>query len=485
MLDSQLAALYGVKPIRLREQVCRNQDRISNGYDLTRFWNCRFLYNRHMRNVSGFILLPALAVALGGCAAGGMLVTGSSGVASSSDPTKLSVCVFPATGARGSGFERDLMKSFYHYASRGGSAWNADAGALFRSVESVLSLDDSRNCDISVKITHPGMTIMKPAIVDVYSSRTKESLLHFEVAEANRGQDLASPVHNAFAKGSRPYKTVMAQRSESDRPAEFAAAAAVAAPARLAPSDVETPSYSMPEREHDLAVVMGIDGYSDLPRAPYAERDAAAFAAHARAMGVPARNVVLLTGSKAGRAAIEKYVEQWLPRLVVPDSRVYFFFSGHGAPDIKSGQAYLVPWDGDPNFLETTAYPVKRLYQRLRALKAKEVLVAMDTCFSGAGGRSVLASGARPLVTAVDAGGVETGVTVLTASASSEISGSLDDKGHGAFTYFLLKGLNGGSKDFTADGLARYLTPLVQGEARRLNRDQTPQLLGDGDVRFR
>jgi hypothetical protein len=64
------------------------------------------------------------------------------------------------------------------------------------------------------------------------------------------------------------------------------------------------------------------------------------------------------------------------------------------------------------------------------------------------------------------------------ASASNEISGSLDDKGHGAFTYFLLEGLNAGKT--TPKALNEYLTPRVQDEARRLNRDQTPQLQGDG-----
>ena len=140
--------------------------------------------------------------------------------------------------------------------------------------------------------------------------------------------------------------------------------------------------------------------------------------------------------------------------------------------------AYLVPWDGDPNFLEDTAYPVAKLYKTLGALPAKQVLVAMDSCFSGAGGRSVLASGARPLVGKIVTGAVPAKITVLAASASNEIAGSLDDKGHGAFTYFLLEGLNAGKT--TPKALSDYLTPRVQDEARRLNRDQTPQLQGDG-----
>ena len=239
------------------------------------------------------------------------------------------------------------------------------------------------------------------------------------------------------------------------------------------------PSFSAPERANDLAVIVGIETYSDISsKANYAERDADAFKAHVRALGVPERNIVLLKGSKAGRASLVKNVELWLPRLAKADSRVYFYFSGHGAPDVKTGQAYLVPWDGDPNFLEATAYPVATLYKKLSELPAKQVLVAMDSCFSGAGGRSVLASGARPLVGKIETGAVPAKITVLAASANNEISGSLDDKGHGAFTYFLLQGLDAGKT--TPKQLSDYLTPRVQDEAKRLNRDQTPQIQGDG-----
>lgn len=249
-------------------------------------------------------------------------------------------------------------------------------------------------------------------------------------------------------------------------------------PAAALPAPL-SPRFSSPERLDDLAVIVGIESYSDIAsKAPYAERDADAFKAHVRALGVPERNVVLLKGSKAVRSALTKNVEGWLPRMVKPDSRVYFYFSGHGAPDVKTGQAYLVPWDGDPNFLETTAYPVAQLYKKLGELPAKQVLVAMDSCFSGAGGRSVLATGVRPLVGRIDTGAVPARITVLAASAANEVSGSLDDKGHGAFTYFLLEGMNAGKT--TPKDLNDYLTPRVQDEARRLNRDQTPQLQGDG-----
>ena len=288
---------------------------------------------------------------------------------------------------------------------------------------------------------------------------------------------VSRPQPAAAARAPAPAQGLSA--ADIERIAEAVRGPETSAPAPAASAPLAGPRYSAPERPDDLAVIVGIESYSDIAtKAPYAERDAAAFKAHVRALGVPERNIALLTGSKAVRSALTKNIEGWLPRLAKPDSRVYFYFSGHGAPDVKTGQAYLVPWDGDPNFLDATAYPVAQLYKKLGELPAKQVLVAMDSCFSGAGGRSVLASGARPLVSKVDTGAVPAGLTVLSASAGSEISGSLDDRQHGAFTWFLLEGLN--ASKTTPKALADYLTPRVQDEAKRLNRDQTPQLQGDG-----
>jgi len=264
--------------------------------------------------------------------------------------------------------------------------------------------------------------------------------------------------------------------SPSARPA---AALAAAVPQASAIPETAVPTFKSRERPDDLAVIVGIESYSDLPKAQYAERDAEAFKAYVRALGVPERNIVLLEGQKALKSALEKNVEVWLARLAKPDSRVYFYFSGHGAPSVKDGQAYLVPWDGDPNFLASTAYPVARLYKKLGELPAEHVLVALDSCFSGLGGRSVLPSGARPLITKVDVAAASGRITALTASGANEISGSLDAEGHGAFTWFLLEGLNAGKT--TPRQLAEYVTPRVLDEAHRLNRDQTPQLQGDGD----
>jgi uncharacterized caspase-like protein len=278
----------------------------------------------------------------------------------------------------------------------------------------------------------------------------------------------------------------MLNRLDQARAARAAAPVMVADTASTAtptPHALLTPSFHEAEHPHDYALIIGVEKYDDLPAATYAEGDAATAADFVRALGVPARNVVTLTGSHATRSGMVKQLENWLVKNTDETSTVYFYFSGHGAPDPTTGQAYLVPFDGDPQYLAETAYPLKRLYEKLGALKAKRTIVMVDSCFSGAGGRSVLAKGSRPLVNNVDTGfrsAADGKISVLTASGANQISGTNEASGHGLFTYYLFNGLNGAAKDgaglVTLQSLYDYLKPKVMDDARRANRDQTPEL---------
>ena len=247
-------------------------------------------------------------------------------------------------------------------------------------------------------------------------------------------------------------------------------------------SDADQPKYSRAEYPENFAVVIGVEQYAGLPLVRFAVHDAKAMRDHLVALGYPARNIMFMTDQQATRAGLVKTIDAWLPNRVSENSTVFFYYSGHGAPDPKSNMAYLVPVDGDPEYLEQTAYPLKTLYHKLDALKAKRVIVALDSCFSGAGGRSVLAKDARPLVNKIELGANATGkVVTLSASKSDQISGTVEDEGHGAFTYYLLKGLNGSAQDddghVTLKSLYDYLSPKVADAARLHNHDQEPQII--------
>jgi TPR repeat protein len=252
-------------------------------------------------------------------------------------------------------------------------------------------------------------------------------------------------------------------------------------------SDVDKPGYTLPENPNKFAVIIGVEKYASLPVADFAERDAEAVRANLTALGYPARNIYFLSNQQATRAKIAQSVNTWLPKRVGENSTVFFYYSGHGAPDPQTNQAYLVPIDGDAEDLDSTAYPIKQLYAKLGKLKARHVIVALDSCFSGAGGRSVLPKGTRPLLNKVDLGALPDNVIALTASDKSEIAGTIEDQGHGAFTYYMLKGLAGAAKNasgaVTVQSLFDYLTPKVRDAARLHNRDQTPQILPAGGER--
>ena len=270
---------------------------------------------------------------------------------------------------------------------------------------------------------------------------------------------------------------MLAEERPWEKLGKSGAPAAVAAAPATAPAspDIDELPTARAARPHSYAIVIGIEHYREkLPNADFAVGDAKLAAQYfERALGVPEANVALLTDDRASKSDFEKYFERWLPNRVAAGDTVYVYYSGHGAPNPAKGDAYLVPYDGDPTYIEETGYSVKRLFDQLAKLPAKQVYVAMDSCFSGAGGRSVIAQGARPLVSVVQAD-VPANLTVLAASAGNQISNSYQEKGHGLFTYFFLKGLKEKGDDFHA--VFDYLKPEVSRVARReYNADQEPQ----------
>ena len=258
-----------------------------------------------------------------------------------------------------------------------------------------------------------------------------------------------------------------------------------AVPSHSIKSDVEVlPSSKAGKNKSSYAIVIGIEQYRQgLPKADFAVSDAKPLAKYlSHVMGYPEENIIVLINEHATKSDFEKYFGRWLLNNTEEESTVFVYYSGHGAPNPKTGDAYLVPYDGDPSFIEETGYSLRRLYAALEKLPAKEIVVALDSCFSGAGGRSVLAKGARPLVMTMETSIIPQKIAVLSAASGHQISSTYEEKGHGLFTYFLLKGIKEKAEASGGGGielrqLFRYLKPQVEKIARRkYNQEQSPQL---------
>lgn len=270
---------------------------------------------------------------------------------------------------------------------------------------------------------------------------------------------------------------------DAKHPAAVATAAPAATPSAAGAAEpVVLGQYVLgAPQPNAYALIVGIEKYRDVPPPVGARADAQEFARLAvRTLGVSEDHVRLLLDEHATRGDLDKALA-WLELNVPVGGRVYFFYSGHGAPDALNGSAYVLPYDGDPSALDQTGMPLSKLTERLSKTKASESIAFVDACFSGAGGRSVLPKGARPLVR-VQAPAVARGVALLSSAGSTEISSATPDGANGLFSKYLLEALGGAGGDLDGDyqisleELRSFVEPRVAREARLQNRVQTPTL---------
>jgi hypothetical protein len=250
--------------------------------------------------------------------------------------------------------------------------------------------------------------------------------------------------------------------------------------------DVDVPPIAAtPPNPEAYAVIIGVEKYHQaaIPAVEFAAHDAqTVFDYLTRAMGFDPKNVLLLKDDQASKAEMEKSLGVWLRNRVTRKSHVLVYYAGHGAPNAETGQPFLVPYDGEPEYIDDTGYSLSRLYENLARLPAQDVRVVLDACFTGQGGRSLIAKGTRPLVTVRDdVSTVGANTVVIAATGGKHISTSYSDGQHGLLTQFLLKGLRG-EADADGDGqvktaeLFRYLKPLVEKEALKRNVHQSPTI---------
>ncbi|MBI2301661.1 MAG: caspase family protein [Armatimonadetes bacterium] len=243
-------------------------------------------------------------------------------------------------------------------------------------------------------------------------------------------------------------------------------------------------------------VVAGIDAYDNpgFTSLQFAVADVRAVADAFRAAGVPDRNIAVLTNEETGplrrpsRSSILVALQKARERAVEGDTLV-FMFSGHGTQIGDEG--HLLTVDSDRELLADTSLPMRLVQEKLRGVQGSHVLFVIDACrHDPTAGRSDsdamltegLARGVRPAFV----GGKVPDTALLLACGLGQRAWENPDEGHGAFTTYLLKGLQDGAKE--ADGtvalssLASYVQSQVAAWAKRAHREQTPRFeAGGGD----
>jgi hypothetical protein len=233
------------------------------------------------------------------------------------------------------------------------------------------------------------------------------------------------------------------------------------------------------------AVLIGVDTYEDklaIPTLRYCAADCQLLQrALLRAGGFLPDQVLLMTQDSPHtelhprRNNLIGQLKVWSQRPS-EDSLFLVAFCGH-AWELQ-GSVYLLPSDARAADLELTGLPFDVVKSILRTCPARNKVVFLDACHSGAGRNLVRMTPAFAEQLRAE------GVTVLSACKTDEVAHECEEVGHGVFSYFLARGLEGQAADasgvVSCDSLYRYVHREVVSWAAQRGLSQTPWRLSEG-----
>ena len=248
------------------------------------------------------------------------------------------------------------------------------------------------------------------------------------------------------------------------------------------------------------ALLIGVSRYKNDPpitSLQYAHDDAVTFA---ELLKTPIGGLLkepdeirLLTEEKATRAAIDDAVRELRAAHGNPQNTLILFVGAHGVYLTEEEDPvthrkiekdpYILLYDTNAQDAKTTGYPMEEFRRMVaeQALTFGRVLVFLDVCHAAnvagiAGGSAVQSAVKR----AWEGQAGELGLMMASHAGESAIESSSFGGGHGAFTYFVLKGLSGpaaaGETFITFADLAEYVRTNVRQFTRKAQDpyDQAP-----------
>ena len=232
------------------------------------------------------------------------------------------------------------------------------------------------------------------------------------------------------------------------------------------------------ENKKTFAVIIGNENYERVTKVQYALNDAKVFASYCKkTLGLPKDNIRIYRDATYGTMLSALDDIKSIASAFEGDLNVIFYYAGHGVPSESDKTAYLLPVDASGQHTEV-CLSTKRLYDTLDGLHAKRVLVFMDACFSGAQrGEGMLAS-ARGVALKVKQDAPKGNMVVFSAATGDETAYPYKEKGHGLFTYYLLKKLQDTKGNVSLGELSEYLADNVKRQSVVINRKvQTPSTI--------
>lgn len=284
------------------------------------------------------------------------------------------------------------------------------------------------------------------------------------------------------------WNSIIAAISTTGASSEKAAPAASSAQPEItfrSDVDVNIPLVKRPNN-NTVALIIANENYKHVANVASARHDGDVFAEYCeKTLGIPTDHILKYTDATMGDMAVAM---SSLQRIVgalnakMPEVNVIVYYAGHGVPDESTKDAFLLPVDGTAQ-VSVSCMPLSKFYSDLDKLNARNLMVFLDACFSGAQRGEGMLVEARGVAIKPKETAPKGNMFVLTAASGDETAMPYKEKNHGLFTYYLLKKLQESKGNATLGELSKYVIGEVKEKSNTINRKpQTPTVSTSGSM---
>lgn len=249
------------------------------------------------------------------------------------------------------------------------------------------------------------------------------------------------------------------------------------AAARRSDVDVAIPKGNT-QRPNTFALVIANENYRRVASVPYALNDGAVVCEYLKTtLGLPEKNIIHVQDASLNdiKYNLQRLAE--ICRAYKGDASLIVYYAGHGVPDDKTKDAYLLPVDGYAESPSASGLSLASLTSALAELPTKSASLFLDACFSGgerAGAGGGMLVGARGVRIKPNKDAVSGKLVMFSATQGEETAHPYEEQQHGLFTYYLLKKLRESKGNVTLGDLTDYVTDNVERISAVNGKKQTP-----------
>lgn len=238
--------------------------------------------------------------------------------------------------------------------------------------------------------------------------------------------------------------------------------------------DIDIPTVSGSNNE-TFAIIIANENYQSEVAVKFAHNDGRIFKNYCQSvLGIPEENIRYREDATLNNILSEVNWVSNVASIYGGDARVIIYYAGHGMPDESTQTAYLLPVDGSGSDF-STGYSLDKLYKALGELPCKNVTVFLDACFSGSQRGDGMLANTRGVAIKARESDPQGKMVVFSAAQGDETAWPYAEKGHGLFTYYLLKKLKETKGNVTYGELGDYIRKEVSRRAIVVNsKPQTP-----------